>query len=69
MVKSFSICLLAISIMGLLGLLAISIMGLLGLLAKSMEPHWSHGVNNGCPITTNGGRVPVLVLVQVHEEV
>ena len=33
-----------------------------------MEPCWAQGVINGCPVTINGRRVPVKILVQAHEK-
>ena len=30
---------------------------------------WAQGVNNGSPVTINGGGAPVQVLVQVHEKI
>ena len=26
---------------------------------RNMEPGWAQGINNGCPVTINGQRVPV----------
>ena len=36
---------------------------------RNMEPCWAQGINKGRPVTINGRRTPVLILVQVYEEV
>ena len=36
---------------------------------SNMLARWAQGVNNGSPVTINGGGPPVKVLVQTHEEI
>ena len=39
------------------------------LIMSNMLARWAQGVNNGSPVTINGGGALVKVLIQIHEKI